>query len=152
MTAKIFALSLMIIGTLAAADQKPAAKKDAPVKAKPAQEIKIPEGAVEIEPYTYRYTDAKGQKWLYRKTPFGVMRWEDKPESVETAQRTQDENARLVDTTTAVEDGDSIRFERATPFGPMKWQRKKTELNDVERAVWDRELKKRQAPQSATKE
>jgi|SRR5690348_15684786 hypothetical protein len=152
MTPRISVLSLMIVGVLAAADQKPAAKKEAPLKAKPAQQITIPEGAIEVEPYTYRYTDRQGKKWLYRKTPFGVMRWEDKPDSPEAVQRSQDEKARLVDNTTAAEDGDSIRFERATPFGPMKWQRKKTELNDVERAVWDRELKKRQAPQSANKE
>src|SRR5207245_547594 len=115
MTPRILFLLLMTVGALAAADRKPAAKKEAPLKAKPAQEIKIPDGAVEVEPYSYRYTDAQGKKWLYRKTPFGVMRWEDKPESAEAAQRAQDEKTRLIDNTTAAEDGDSIRFERATP-------------------------------------
>ena len=148
MTPKIFVLSLMTVVTLAAADQKPAAKKAAPAKV---QQITIPEGAVETEPYTYRYTDREGKKWLYRQTPFGVMRWEDKPDSPESAKRSQEETARLIDTTTAAEDGDAIRFVRATPFGPMKWQRKKTELNDVERAVWDK-LKKRADQPGAVKE
>src|SRR4051812_2926222 len=34
----------------------------------------VPEGAVQIEPYAYSYTDAEGKEWLYRRTPFGVSR------------------------------------------------------------------------------
>ena len=148
MTPKIFVVSLMTVVTLTAADQKPAAKKAVPAKA---QQITIPEGAVEFEPYAYRYTDREGKKWIYRKTPFGVMRAEDTSGSPESIRKAQEETARLVDLTTATEDGDSIRFERATPFGPMKWKRKKTELNDVERAAWDK-MKKRADQQSAVKE
>ena len=49
-----------------------------------------------------------------------------------------------------MEDGDAIRFERPGPFGVAKWQRKKTELNEVEHAVWDRELQKRAPRESST--
>jgi hypothetical protein len=49
-----------------------------------------------------------------------------------------------------VEDGETVRFERAGPFGVTKWQRKKTELNEVEHAVWDREQQKRASRENAT--
>jgi len=130
-----------------------AAEKPAPKKAKPApnkvQEVTIPAGAIEVEPYTYRYTDAQGKKWIYRKTPFGISRVEDKPvEDPKAVDPKKEENARLIDATTAVEEGETVRFERPGPFGVTKWQRKKTELNEVERAVWDRELQKRAARQT----
>ena len=64
----------------------------------------------------------------------------------EDAKKTQEDMAHQIESTKAVEDGDSIRFERASPFGVTRWQRKKAELNDMERAVWEHELEKRAAP------
>jgi hypothetical protein len=145
MKLKIFTLLMVCVAAATAAD-KAAPKKAKPAPANKVQDITIPAGAVEVEPYTYRYTDAQGKKWIYRKTPFGVSRAEDK--AVEDPKK--DENARLIDATTAVEDGDSVRFERPGPFGVAKWQRKKTELNEVEHAVWDRELQKQAARENAT--
>ena len=133
----LFSLTLLL-----AADQP--SKKAAPVT--------IPSSAVKSEDGSYRYTDSYGKKWIYRKTPFGVMRLEDKPVSANAAEKLQDDRTRLIESTSAIEEGDAIRFERAWPFGRTQWQRKKTELNDVERAVWDRELQKRQAHQSASKD
>ncbi len=143
-------LAVELIAAGKAADKK---GKPAPAAA-PAQatEITIPAGAVEVEPYIYRYTDAAGKKWIYRKTPFGVMRLEDKPLSANAAEKLQDERTRLIESTSAVEEGDAIRFERAWPFGRTQWQRKKTELNDVERAVWNRELQKRETHENASKD
>ena len=43
------------------------------------QPLAIPKDAVEYEPGSFRATDAAGKKWIYRKTPFGVARLEDKP-------------------------------------------------------------------------
>jgi hypothetical protein len=147
MKLRMFAL-LMICAAVVAAADKPAGKAKKPAAPK-AEEMTIPAGAVEVEPYTYSYTDSNGKKWIYRKTPFGVARMEDKGVSAEEAKKTQDDRARLLEATKAVEDGDSIRFERSSPFGTSHWQRKKTELNDVERAVWDRELQKRAANENA---
>jgi hypothetical protein len=149
MKLKICTLLMVCVAVAMAAD------KPAPKKAKSApnrvQEITIPAGAVEVEPYTYRYTDAQGKKWIYRKTPFGISRAEDKAvEDPKAVDPKKEENARLIDTTTAVEDGDTVRFERPGPFGVTKWQRKKTELNEVEHAVWDREMQKRASGENAT--
>jgi hypothetical protein len=137
---------LVVCVAAAVADDKPAAKKAKPAPAK-VQEVTIPADAVEVEPYTYRYTDPQGKKWIYRKTPFGISRAEDKPVAADDSKK--DENARLIDATSAVEEGDTIRFERPGPFGLTKWQRKKTQLNEVERAVWDREMQKRAARENA---
>ena len=76
-------------------------------------------------------TDSQGKKWIYRKTPFGIARIEDKPVEAKRAEVPKDMKA--------TEDGETIRFERPGPFGAYKWQRKKTELNEMEQAVWDRE-------------
>jgi len=148
MKLKICALMMVCIAAAAGAD------KPAPKKAKPApnkvQDVTIPPGAVEVEPYTYHFTDAQGKKWIYRKTPFGISRAEDKGvEDPKAEDAKKAENARLIDTTTAVEDGDTVRFERPGPFGVTKWQRKKAELNEVEHAVWDRELQKRASGEHA---
>jgi hypothetical protein len=54
--------------------------------------------------------------------------------------------------TTAVAEGDSIRFEQATPFGKRTWVRKKTELNEDEQRIWDLQRKNSTASRTAEKE
>jgi hypothetical protein len=150
MKLKICTLLMLCVAAAIAAD-KAAPKKATPAAANKVQAVTIPAGAVEVEPYTYRFTDAQGKKWIYHKTPFGISRAEDKPaEGLKAEDTKKDENARLINATTAVEDGETVRFERAGPFGVTKWQRKKTELNEVEHAVWDREQQKRASRENAT--
>jgi hypothetical protein len=92
--------------------------------------VQIPAKAVKTEDGSYRYTDRKsGKKWLYRRTPFGVARLEDKPVAAPELPREM----------TASEDGDTVRFERPGPFGTYKWQRNKSDLNQMEQAVFARE-------------
>src|SRR5713226_1052451 len=115
MKLKICTLMMVCVaGAIAAV--KPAPKKPKPAPANKVQEVTIPAGAVEVEPYTYRYTDAQGKKWIYRKTPFGISRAEDKAaDELKAEDAKKEESARLIDATTAVEDGDTIRFERSGP-------------------------------------
>src|SRR5580692_4933537 len=114
---------------LAAAD--PQAKQDdqtqakAEVPDKPLTEI--PASAVEFEPGSYHYTDAKGKKWILRRTPFGIARIEDVPQ-VPVVDHSLD-NAKIT------EDGDSVKFERPGPFGTYKWEKKKTDLDAGEKAA-----------------
>lgn len=96
----------------------------------------LPPGAQEIAPNTYRHTDAQGKTWIYRRTPFGIAKFEEKLEKASEDSEIAPANMR------AFEEGDRVRFERPTPFGTAKWVRKKSELNDVERAAWERELKR----------
>ncbi len=116
-------LTFAIPAIMACAADKPAMKP-----------LEIPSAAKEIQPYTYRYTDGAGKSWIYRKTPFGVARYEDQPEVAGTAAST-----RSYANVKASDAGDSVRFENTTPWGVSKWERKKTELNEMERAAWERD-------------
>ncbi|MEN6608039.1 MAG: hypothetical protein ABFD60_12415 [Bryobacteraceae bacterium] len=120
---------ILVSGALAAEKPKTGAKSS-----QAAQAITLPAGAKEVEANVWRYTDDKGKVWIYRRTPFGLSRFE------ETAASKDDDIA--PSNMKAVEEGDSIRFERPTPFGTARWVRKKSELNDVERAAWERELRR----------
>jgi hypothetical protein len=116
---------------LAASDPQSAKKTTAP--AKQIKPMEIPKGAVETEPGTFRYTDSEGKKWIYRKTPWGVARLEDKPEDP-SAPPPVDPSAFIK----ATEDGDVVHFERPGPFGVYKWQKKISDLDETERTALDR--------------
>ena len=99
----------------------------------------LPQGAIEVEPNLYRYTDAQGRTWLSRRTPFGFSTWEDKPAAAQPAPAAGAPPIQATDL------GDTVRFERATPFGKSTWLRKKTELNEDEQG-W---LRAAQSPKGA---
>jgi hypothetical protein len=105
------------------ANQKPSAATVKPVE--------IPAGAVEFEPGSYRATDAAGKTWIYRKTPFGVARMEDKPDVKRAEPPAEEEYIKVT------EAGDTLKFERPSPFGTYKWEKKKSEITDKERAAWE---------------
>jgi hypothetical protein len=128
MILRIAILVVLPFTMLVAQDKKTAKKADTPKQ--PSTALTIPAGAKQIEPYTYRYIDKDGKKWIYRQTPFGITRFEEKPSEKNVPDAADD--------TKVTEEGDSLRFERQTPFGTTHWVRKKTELNEVERAAWDR--------------
>src|SRR5438094_9214400 len=130
MKVKICFLTVLAIGLAQAEDKQAPKKASAKQKPAPAAEITIPAGATRVEPGTYNYTDAQGKKWIYRQTPFGLARTEDKPAERPAPPATGT-------TTTATEDGDTVRFERPGPFGIYRWQKKKTELDEDERAAWE---------------
>jgi hypothetical protein len=116
-----------------------------PTKPAPARMV-VPKDAVETSPGLYRWTDKDGKAWLYRRSPFGVSRWPAESDPVYNKQGAGEEH------TTAVEQGDTIRFERSTPFGKRTWVRKKTELNADEKAIWERQQKSASASRTAEKE
>lgn len=128
--------AILCCAAVAAAGGKPAQRTKA--AARPAAQaagsdrLQIPAGAVETEPGLFRSTDAAGRQWVYRRTPFGVSRWE------EGASASAPAVPGAAPEMKAFEEGDSVRFERRTPFGVSVWRQKKTELNDKERAVWER--------------
>jgi len=122
-----------IIGALilfATAAIAPAAD-DGNKKAAPAPKaVTIPRDAVpNPDGNTYTYTDKEGKKWIYAKTPFGVMK---KPAEAEPAGARKDQV-----TTKAIDKGDTVRFERPSPFGTISWEKKKSELTDNERHILD---------------
>src|SRR6266567_5835847 len=132
MKLKICLAIALAIGTAQAEDGQAKKKADAKKKSPPPAELTLPAGATMVEPGTYTFTDAQGKKWIYRKTPFGLARLEDKPAETKAAAPSTGP------VTTATEDGDIVRFERPGPFGMYRWQKKKAELDDDERAALDR--------------
>jgi len=149
-------LSLVLLVTLlplGAADPPAAkaapAKEAAPAKAAAPAAVTIPAGAVETEPGTFRFTDAQGKKWVYRKTPFGVARFEDKDDAAAAAPAPKE--VKPEQKVLAVERGDMVHFERPGPFGIYKWDRKKSELSDMERK-WLEEQQPNSAPAASTAE
>ena len=128
---KIVSFSLMLIGMsavlLSAQTRSPESSPAHPAKTLAAA---IPEGATQVEPYIYRYTDTQGKRWMYRQTPFGVTKWEEK----DTPKPAADSLEPIVVTDL----GDSVRFSHKYPFGEQVWTRKKAELTDEDRAIIER--------------
>src|ERR1700720_2999796 len=79
-----FAIALGVF--IALAEDQPAPKKESTKKSPaPPAELTLPAGAKQVEIGTYTFTDAQGKKWIYRKTPFGLARMEDRPVEVSAA-------------------------------------------------------------------
>lgn len=125
-TLVLFAIPFALV---CGADKKSTTKPAAATQdtTKPAATV-LPKEAILVAPYTYKYTDAQGKKWLYRQTPFGLVKMEDTPPPAVVEK---------VDATpTVVTDlGESVKFERNTPFGQQKWTKKKADLTDDEKAL-----------------
>lgn len=132
-------IGLILCAAAMCAAEKPAAGKTStkPAKqatrARKAASVKLPPGAVEAGADTWHYTDREGRKWIYRKTPWGLSRFEDRDKAA-TPETAKGEAATL----RAFDDGDYVRFERPGPFGVYKWRQSKSKLNEEEQRAWER--------------
>lgn len=84
-----------------------------------------------------------GKKYVERKTPFGTARYEDKPEVKKAEPPPPNIHA--------FDEGGNVRFERKSPFGLSRWVKKKSEMDEMERAVWERDCGKPATSQPAKK-
>ena len=136
---RVLVLTVMATGMcLAAVKAKDAAKKHDAGKPAKSQALTLPKEAVRVEQFAYRYKDPEGKVWIYRETPFGLVRLEEKEEAPADAKAAKPMETEVE----AVADGDQIRFERPGPFGKWKWTRKKTDTLSVEeRDAWERAQK-----------
>lgn len=139
---------LLVVAPLLAGEKPPAANSGEPKKAHRAQSAPraaaVPPGATEISPGNWYYTDAQGKGWFYRKTPFGVARVEEKPAAPDA--RTVSQEEAELRSIHAVEDGETVRFERKGPFGVYKWSKPRKDLNEMERKAWERGRTKAAGP------
>jgi hypothetical protein len=136
---KLLIVLSLSAGILAASDgpakkNPPAPASAASARTEPGQQI--PVRAVQSADGSYHFTDSEGRQWIYRKTPFGISRWQDKPEDAAALAADNDKRYEAV---TATETGDTIHFERRGPFGTSRWDRKKADLDEVEKTIWNRE-------------
>lgn len=132
----VFSLSACLLAAADAKAKRVPARGTRTASAATTPNLQIPAGAVKTGDGSYRYADSKGTKWIYRKTPFGIARLEDRP--ADAAARAAESQKRFAEVK-ATEDGDTIWFERPGPFGIYKWQQNKTELDETEQTVWNRE-------------
>ena len=129
-TLLVFSVMTLALAASEKAANNGAASDKPQTKAAAVKVAAIPAGARQSAPGVYRFTGNDGKVWIYRQTPFGISRVLETPAPVAAAPA--GEGIR------ATEDGDTIRFERPGPFGTYRWQRKKTELDETERAAWER--------------
>lgn len=116
-----------LAGALMAADNGTAKKPDAPALRQ----------AVPVKSAGVSRIDEHGKKWLEVLTPFGLARFEDNTAGASSL--IEEGKKKELELTRAVEDGDSVRFERPGPFGTYRWTKKKTELDALEQAAWNRD-------------
>ena len=95
----------------------------------------IPKDATPLPDGSFRYVDKDGKKWIYRNTPFGISKAEER-QVAPVVQRISDDPTRTEDL------GNSVRFTRPTPFGPKVWTKKKSDLDSYENGIWDRDQQK----------
>lgn len=124
-------VALLSAGSLTA-QSAPAAKSSTAKTAKPAAlagPVTLPAGAVKVDTYTWKYTDATGKKWVYRQTGFGLQKAPEKTSEVTLPDYKPQIAVR--------EDGENLVFEKQTGFGVQRWSRKRTELNELEQQAWE---------------
>lgn len=107
--------------------------------------VTIPKDATPLPDGSYRYVDKDGKKWIYRATPFGVSKAEERP--APPVPKVEDDPTKSEDL------GDSVRFTRPTPFGPKVWTTRKSQLDAFEKTIFDRDNDKKNnaAPADASK-
>ncbi len=128
----LYVLLMLTIAAAGAAAQE-AARNGAPKKAAPARgrsaatpAIAVPEGAEKLGEGKWRARDAQGRTWIYRRTPFGIVRFEEEAAAEKESAAPNYIRVR--------EAGESrIVFERRTPFGLSTWTKSPQELDEDER-------------------
>ena len=121
-------LLLMAFGLAAQAPAGTGAKTAAAKKTSTVKAVTIPADAIATPNGSYSWTDKQGKRWLFVKTPFGIMKSEAIPTTTDSTPMTG---------VKAFDDGDKVRFETATPFGVVKREKNKTDLTDEERSLYD---------------
>lgn len=136
---KHFLLVLSFLALVAAGAAAQAPRKDRPAaRAKPAAAVTLPADAEKISDGVWRARDAQGRTWIYKRTPFGLVRHEEaaaEPPAAAAGLRVREAGP------------DRVVFERKTPFGLRTWSKGRQELDADERAAlqqWEQSARKQQ--------
>lgn len=129
---------LLLAVALQLAAQTAPPSKPAPAKVSSARPVEPapatpPAEAQKIDSVTFHWKDAKGDVWVYKKTPFGWSKMREK----ELASYQRPEEKQLLMGVVEVR-GDTVTFEKATPFSSSRWTKQKSELTADERTALDR--------------
>lgn len=119
---------VLACGLLQAAPAQQARKQEGKPKAKPAA-LTVPAGAEKVGEGVWRAKDGQGRTWIYKKTPFGLIRMEE-----QAAQAAPEQAAavRVVEMR-----GEEAVFERQTPFGRRTWSKRPGDMDEEERRAME---------------
>jgi len=115
------------------------AQKAAPkAKAAAPAAVTVPRDAEKIGEGLWRAKDPQGKVWIYKRTPFGLIRYvEERAE--------QPVSAGQAGVRVREAGPDRVVFERNTPFGSRTWTKAPAELDEEERQAleeWRKSAKK----------
>lgn len=126
--------------------------KSAPQKRHPdGRPLGIPFSAVKISDGAWRAIE-DGKPIIYRSTPFGFSKVseEENGRIQRLIEGRPDSKTEVPEGVSVLEVDGKLHFSRITPFGNYKWIKDKSELNAVEKAVWEQHQK--QSSQGASKQ
>lgn len=126
---RVLVVAAVAVGSALAQEGKPKLLPPVAAKRNPGAVVTIPRDAVKVDDLTWRHTAADGKVWIYRKTAFGLAKFD---EQVEARKRGPDRDERA---TKVVDLGDKVRFSRPTAMGISTWTKAKSELTDDERKL-----------------
>lgn len=140
---------LLLIGIALAMPLVCAAGEDKETAKPPKKQgrITLPAGAEKLDSLTHRHRSSDGKIWIYRQTPFGLVRYEE-TEGVGRAAAPGKAEVGAEPELKAFDAGEQVRFEKKGPFGKYTWLRKKAELTDEERQAWERARQPRESAAS----
>jgi|WetSurMetagenome_2_1015567.scaffolds.fasta_scaffold1166996_1 hypothetical protein len=128
----LMALALPLAAQTAAAPKSAPAKPAAARPADPAP-LSPPANAERVDINTFRWKDASGDFWIYKKSPFGWSRIKEKDVAAYSRTPSTETAINVIEVR-----GDEVVLEKPTPFGSTRWTKKKSDLNADERAAMDR--------------
>jgi hypothetical protein len=129
---------LLVVLLLPLAAQTTRQSKSAPPKpaaARPADPAPAtpPASAQQVDTTTFHWKDAKGETWIYKKTPFGWSKIREK--ELNSFKRTEEQPAAIEVREVR---GDEVTFEKPTPFSTSRWTKKKDAFSTEESAAYNR--------------
>ena len=129
---------VLILGSAAAQPNPSPAKTTQKAETNKNATPVIPAGAVEVEPNIFKHTDKAGKVTYYRRSPFGVAYYTPPEKDTSNSATRSAATSASTGETTGVDQGDSVKFTRPGPFGLYTWTRKKSEMNDEEKADFEK--------------
>jgi hypothetical protein len=114
--------------------------KPAPAKPKSATAAVSPNApppdAEKINDSEWRSKDKSDRVWIHRRTPFGFVKVEEKPEGAASVAA----NENLTQVVSVA--GETVNFMKPTPFGAARWSKKTSDLNAEEKEAFERSKSK----------
>ena len=128
---QILVVLILAAAAVSAPAQTGKAQKAAPkARAAAPAAVTVPRDAEKIGEGVWRAKDAQGKVWIYKRTPFGLTRYQE-----ECAEQPASAGQAAVRVREA--GPERVVFERKTPFGAKTWTKTPAELDEEERQAFE---------------